>query len=68
MCGHTHGGQVNLPWFWKKFTLMENPQLKRGLVRMLDKWIYINRGVGSIMQFRWFAKPEILLLTLEMQS
>lgn len=65
LCGHTHGGQVNLPWLWKKFTLMENPQFKRGLVRVLNKWIYINRGVGSIMQFRWFAKPEILLLTLE---
>lgn len=67
LCGHTHGGQVNLPWLWKKFTIMENPQLKKGQVRMQDKWIYINRGVGSVMQFRWFAVPELLLLTLEIQ-
>lgn len=68
LSGHTHGGQVNLPWLWKKFTLMENPQFKRGLVRCRDKWAYINRGVGSVMQFRWFAVPEILLLTLEPEN
>jgi uncharacterized protein len=65
LCGHTHGGQVNLPWLWKKFTLMENPKLKRGLFNMQDKWVYVNRGVGSIIQFRWLAVPELLLLTLE---
>lgn len=65
LSGHTHGGQVNLPWLWKKFTLMENPHLKKGLFHIHKKWIYINRGVGSVMQFRWFAIPEILFLTLE---
>lgn len=65
LSGHTHGGQVNLPWLWKKFTLMENPDLKRGLKKIQDKWLYVNRGVGSVIQFRWFAVPEILCLTLE---
>jgi uncharacterized protein len=65
LCGHTHGGQVNLPWLWKKFTLMENPQFKRGLFRLEDKWMYVNRGLGSVIPFRWFAMPEILELTLE---
>lgn len=64
LCGHTHGGQVNLPWMWTKFTLMENPQFKRGVIPYHGKWIYVNRGVGSVMQFRWFAIPEILALTL----
>lgn len=65
LSGHSHGGQVNLPWFWKKFTLLENMQFKRGLVKFKDKWVYINRGIGSIMPFRWFAVPEIMLLTLK---
>ena len=65
LSGHTHGGQVNLPWLWKKFTLMENPHLKRGLFHLEDKWVYVNRGVGSVIPFRWFAMPELLLLTLE---
>lgn len=65
LCGHTHGGQINLPWLWKKFTLLENMKYKRGLFRLNDKWLYVNRGVGSVMQFRWFATPEITLITLE---
>jgi uncharacterized protein len=64
LCGHTHGGQVNLPWMWKKFTLLENMQYKHGLLKENDKWIYISRGVGSVMPFRWFAMPEIVFITL----
>lgn len=65
LCGHTHGGQVNLPWLWKKFTLMENPALKKGLKYLENRWVYINRGVGSVMQFRWFSVPELFVMTLE---
>jgi predicted MPP superfamily phosphohydrolase len=65
LCGHTHGGQVNLPWFWKKFTLLENMQFKRGLFRLDEKWMYVNRGVGGVLPFRWFSVPEILVATLE---
>lgn len=65
LCGHTHGGQVNLPWMWKKFTLLENEKFKSGLIRFDQRWIYVNRGIGSIIRFRWFAPPEILVLTLE---
>jgi predicted MPP superfamily phosphohydrolase len=64
LCGHTHGGQVNLPWIWRKCALMEHPQFKQGLVPFFNKWVYINRGLGSIFPFRWFAPPELLLLTL----
>lgn len=67
LSGHTHGGQVNLPWMWKKFTLLENIKLKKGLVKLFDKWVYINRGLGSVLPFRWFSPPEILLLTLDDQ-
>lgn len=65
LCGHTHGCQVNLPWLWKRFTLQENPTLRRGLVRWKEQWVYINSGVGSLIPFRWFAVPEVLLIVLE---
>lgn len=63
--GHTHGGQVNLPWIWKKFTLMENISLKKGWHQIDGKQIYINRGLSGIIPFRFCSMPEILLLTLE---
>lgn len=64
LCGHTHGGQVYLPWMWKKFTLMENMTFIKGYERLKEKSIYINRGVGGVMKFRWRARPELLLTTL----
>jgi predicted MPP superfamily phosphohydrolase len=64
LCGHTHGAQINLPWLWKKFVLLENMKYKRGLIREKGKWIYVNRGIGSTLSFRFFSVPEILLLTL----
>lgn len=65
LSGHTHGGQVNLPWMWRKFTLLENMKLKKGLLKIADKKIYINRGIGSVLPFRWFSPPELTLITLE---
>ena len=65
LSGHTHAGQVNLPLLWKRFTLLENPIFKKGLVRYDERWVYINRGLGATLPFRWFAPPELLLLTLE---
>lgn len=68
LSGHTHGGQINLPLLWRKFTLMENQEFKKGLFKLDDKWMYVNRGIGSTLPFRWFAMPELLLLTLTGES
>jgi predicted MPP superfamily phosphohydrolase len=59
LCGHTHGGQINLPWVWRKFVVMEDFSLVKGLKRRKNRWVYINRGLGSVMNFRWFCTPEI---------
>lgn len=68
LSGHTHGGQVNLPGLWKKFTCLEHQQFKRGLKKVGSKWVYINRGISSVMKFRWFSIPELSLFTLYSQS
>jgi predicted MPP superfamily phosphohydrolase len=50
LSGHTHGGQVNLPWFRKKFALAEDDRLIRGLVTEKDKkpTLVMRRMVGVI--------------------
>lgn len=63
--GHTHGGQVNLPWVWKKLTVMENRKWKSGFFDEGDKSVYVTRGVGSVFSFRWFSPPEVVLATVE---
>lgn len=65
LSGHTHGGQINLPWMWKKFCLLDNMALKRGRQRVGAKTVYINRGVGAVFPFRWFSTPELTEFTLE---
>ncbi len=69
--GHTHGGQVNLPWMWRKLTPIINTKLKRGLFYEYgsrpgseEKILYISRGIGSTFPFRWFSIPEIVSITL----
>lgn len=65
LSGHTHGGQINLSGLWKRFTRIEHLEFKHGLKRVGEKWAYINRGISSTMKFRWFAPPELTLLTLK---
>lgn len=65
LAGHTHGGQVNLPGIWKRFTCIEHLEYKSGLKEVGKKWAYINRGISSVMKFRWFSLPELTLITLQ---
>lgn len=64
LSGHTHGGQINLPWIRKKLTMMQYPRYFKGLIREGGKTIYISRGLGSVMNFRFFAPPEIVCIDL----
>lgn len=68
LSGHTHGGQINLPWFRERFTLMENPHYFTGLLKEKGKTIYISRGLGSVMPFRFFASPEIVMMEVTGES
>lgn len=62
--GHTHGGQVNIPYIWQKITDIQDKRFKSGLFYLNKRFLYINRGLGAPFSFRWFAPPEITLFTL----
>jgi predicted MPP superfamily phosphohydrolase len=66
LAGHTHGGQVRLPFakpFW----------LPRGSGHFLEGWyedggtkMYVSRGIGtSTLPIRFFCRPEIAFITVE---
>jgi hypothetical protein len=65
LSGHTHGGQINLPWLWKRFTTMENMQFKSGLHKFQDKLLYISRGLGGVIPFRFNTIPELVTITIK---
>jgi len=64
LSGHTHGGQVNLPFIWKRITPVIHTERKSGLLRYGNRFLYVNRGIGAVIPFRFFAMPEMAKITL----
>ena len=66
LCGHTHGGQVNIPYLSQHFLPIENPaRYLAGLVKEPYGHTYINRGIGTLVfPFRFNAPPEITCIRL----
>jgi uncharacterized protein len=66
LSGHTHGGQINLP-FLTSFMLrtVAHEPYDRGLFRLGPVQLYVNRGLGSsVMRLRLNSAPEVTLATL----
>lgn len=64
LSGHMHGGQVNLPWVRDRFVVAEYPVYSQGLFSVDGRWLYVSRGVGSPVRFRWCTVPEVTAITL----
>lgn len=69
LCGHTHGGQVCLPFWGAVITLGKyHKQYERGLYTVDGVPMYVNRGVGSggggIPHVRFLARPEVAVIDL----
>jgi predicted MPP superfamily phosphohydrolase len=66
LCGHTHGGQVNLPWITRRILPITDPErYLSGLVRESWGYTYVNRGIGTLVfPLRVLAPPEITRITL----
>jgi predicted MPP superfamily phosphohydrolase len=70
LCGHTHGGQVRLPFFGAMLTSSQlGKRYEMGLYRQGRTHMYVSRGVGleglSAPRIRFMARPEIALITLQ---
>ena len=69
LSGHSHGGQVRLPWIGHILTPPLARKYVQGLYRVGDYnqlQVYINRGLGTtILPVRFFCRPEITVLTLQ---
>ncbi len=64
LCGHTHGGQVVLPWLGAPWTPVRDQRFIAGLYSWDHRWIHITRGVGNVHGLRFNCPPEVSLLAL----
>lgn len=66
LAGHTHGGQVNLPFIGRRIVPSEFGQrYAAGHIQEEGKHMFVTTGVGtSVFPVRFRVPPEIALLTL----
>lgn len=69
LCGHTHGGQVCLPFWGAVVTLSKfHKTYESGLYTVDGMPMYVNRGVGSggggVPHVRFLARPEVAVIDL----
>jgi uncharacterized protein len=65
LSGHTHGGQVRLPFIGATYLPPMGRKYVWGLYKVRDLTLYTNRGLGTVnLPVRMNCPPEITLLTL----
>jgi uncharacterized protein len=65
LSGHTHGGQVRLPFIGPLAYLpVRNQQFDQGLFRIGNTRLYVNRGLGYLYAMRFWCRPEVVTFVL----
>jgi uncharacterized protein len=67
LAGHTHGGQILLPFLPPLLLPDLGTKYVHGLFKLRDGMqLYVNRGIGAVnLPFRFRCPPEITLITLQ---
>jgi len=69
LCGHTHGGQVALPFYGALVTLAKyGKKYEAGRYEVGGTVLYVNRGIGMepgpVPSVRFWARPEITVFDI----
>lgn len=68
LAGHSHGGQVNFP-FYGGYPFVNDKRFMAGEAEVDGKRVFVTTGVGTTgPQIRFRVPPEIAVLTLEAQN
>ena len=66
LAGHTHGGQCKPPFLPPPILPVRNKRYAAGEIAVAPgRTLYINRGLGHLIQVRFNVRPELTLFTLE---
>ncbi len=69
LAGHTHGGQVTIPFYGALITLSAyGKRFEGGLYPVGKTYLYVNRGIGMegghVPRVRFCARPEVTVIEL----
>ncbi|MBS2968650.1 metallophosphoesterase [Metabacillus sp. KIGAM252] len=66
LSGHSHGGQIQLPFYGPLITPPYADVYTEGLYEFGSKKLYVNRGLGTTrLPFRFLSVPELTVFTLK---
>ena len=69
LCGHTHGGQIRLPFFGAMVVPSKHEALyASGFHRLRSVLMYVSRGLGAVPPVRILCRPEVATFTLRRGS
>jgi len=69
LAGHTHGGQCKPPFLPPPLLPVTNRRYTAGEIDVGEgRRLYINRGLGHLIQVRFNVRPEITVFTLRRQA
>jgi len=68
LAGHTHGGQVALPFYGALMTMSNyDKRFESGRYEVGKTTLYVNRGIGfepHMPRVRFFARPEVTIIEI----
>jgi hypothetical protein len=64
LSGHTHGGQVVLPFLGAPWAPVRDKRFLAGMYSWGGRWLHITRGIGNVRGFRFNCPPEVSLITV----
>jgi hypothetical protein len=62
LSGHTHGGQVIVPFYGPPFQAVADTRYIAGLKPWGTRQVHVTRGVGNLLGVRFNCRPEVSLL------
>lgn len=66
LSGHTHGGQIRIPWLTRLLLGGYNRRPLSGAMLVGRMILYVNRGIGTVgTSLRFNCPPELSLITLQ---
>jgi uncharacterized protein len=66
LAGHTHGGQVQLPFYGAVWLPPHSGNYAQGWFEQGGSRLYVSRGIGtSVLNIRFLCRPEVAFITLE---